>query len=264
MTGSRRLGAGALAATGAAWVAHALPSVCVLGQWAPVPLRALPGGWCRWRGPAGVPALAVTFDDGPAPESTPTTLDLLDQLGMPATFFVLGSQAAAHPELVREIVRRGHAVGSHGYRHEHHLLRTPRWIRRDLADAVAALGAAGVRPRWYRPSFGQLSAASVREARRHDMEVVLWSRWGHEWSESEPGPVLGRLVPGLEPGAIVLLHDTDAVPPAGKAALTHAVLPLLAEALDARGLRPVTLDVLLQPDGAAGAAVSGAGRAARP
>jgi peptidoglycan/xylan/chitin deacetylase (PgdA/CDA1 family) len=244
---ARRVTIRAVGLAGVGALVHYLPSVCVLGQWAPVPLRALPGGWCRWRGPGDAERVALTFDDGPSPDTTPRTLDLLDELGLRATFFVLGSQAEAHPELLAEMRRRGHAVGAHGYSHEHHLLRSPGWIRRDLAAAVAAVEEAGTRPRWYRPSYGQLTARTVLEARRHGMEVVLWSRWGHEWGEPDAESVLARLAGGLEPGAILLLHDTDVVPPPGKAARTHEVLPMLAEALAERGLEAVTLDELV-PD----------------
>lgn len=232
-------------AAGLAAVGHALPSVCVLGQWSPVPLRALPSGLCRWRGPAGGAAVALTFDDGPSPATTPHTLELLDRLSMRATFFMIGSLAAAHADLVAEVRRRGHGVGLHGDRHRHHLLHTPRWIRADTDAGVLALEALGVRPRWYRPPYGQLTATTLVEARRHGMEVALWSAWGKEWAERDPGPVMERLRPRLDDGAIVLLHDTDESAPAGTASRTHAVLELLAEALSARGLRAVDLDTLV-------------------
>jgi hypothetical protein len=77
------------------------------------------------------------------------------------------------------------------------------------------------------------------------MEVVLWSAWGREWAESDPGPVLARLERRLEAGAIVLLHDTEVSAPAGTAARTHATLELLAAALSERRLRATTLDELL-------------------
>jgi peptidoglycan/xylan/chitin deacetylase (PgdA/CDA1 family) len=229
-------------------LAHYLPSVCVLGQWSPVPVRALPFGWCRWRGPATADAVALTLDDGPSPETTPRTLDLLDVLGMRATFFVLGSLAKTHADLVSEILQRGHSVGSHGYVHEHHLLRSPAWIRRDLELSVAAIEAAGCRPRWYRPAYGQLTARTVAEARRHDMEVVLWSAWGREWAEPGPVPVMARLERRLEPGAIVLLHDTDVMCPSGTALRTHATLGLLAAKLDELGLRASRIDDLVHPE----------------
>ncbi len=226
-------------------LADYLPSVCVLGHLSPVRLHALPFGWCRWRGPAAADAVTFTFDDGPSPKSTPRTLDLLDLFGMRATFFVLGTQAESNPDLVSEILRRGHSVGSHGYLHEHHLLRSPAWIRDDLNRSVASIEAVtGRRPRWYRPSYGQLTAATVVQARRHDMKVVLWSAWGREWAEPGPAPVIARIERRLEPGAIVLLHDNEVSCPPGTAARTHAVLGPLADKLDELGLRAVTLDDL--------------------
>ena len=231
--------------TGAATLAHFLPSVCVLGQWSPSWLRSLPAGTCRWRGPADVGAVALSFDDGPSPDTTPRTLDLLDELGMRATFFVLGTQAEAHPELVREIVRRGHGIGSHGFSHEHHLLRSPGWVRRDLARAVESLEGCGVRARWFRPPYGQLTARTVLEARRLGMEVVLWSAFGHEWAEPDAEAVMAHLAPRLEPGAIVVLHDTEVDAPAGTARRTHEALELLAPVLAEAGLAAVSLEELL-------------------
>ncbi len=236
-------GSGVVAATAA--LVHYLPSVCVLGQWAPTRLERLPAGLCRWRGPASAQVLALTFDDGPSPDTTPRTLDLLDDLGLQGTFFVLGSLAEAHAELVTEIRQRGHAVGLHGQEHRHHLLRGPAWIRRDTEAGLAALARTGIRPRWYRPPYGQLTARTVLEARRHDMEVVLWSAWGREWVDHDPASVVSRLERGIEPGAVVLLHDSDTLCPPGTAARTWRVLELLAPVMAERRLRSVTLDALV-------------------
>ena len=244
MRGNRSAVVGA-GITGLLALGHALPSVCVLGQWAPFALRDLPAGLCRWRGPAGSGAVALTFDDGPSPATTLHTLELLDRFGMRATFFVVGSLAATAPDLVAEVRRRGHGIGLHGDRHRHHLLRSPRWIRKDTSDGVSVLEELGIRPRWYRPPYGQLTATTLLEVRRHGMEVALWSAWGKEWAEREPGAVMDRLRPGVEDGAIVLLHDTDESAPAGTASRTHAVLELLAGTLSERGLRAVDLDTLV-------------------
>ena len=245
MASPRRGARGAAWAGGAATLAHFLPSVCVLGQWSPSWLRALPAGLCRWRGPVDSGAVALTFDDGPSPDTTPRTLELLDELGMQATFFVLGRQAQAHPDLVAEIVRRGHGLGSHGFSHEHHLLRSPGWIRRDLAAAVEALEQCGVRTPWFRPPYGQLTARTVLEARRQGMEVVLWSAFGHEWAEPDAEAVMAHLAPRLEPGAIVVLHDTEVDAPAGTARRTHQALEMLGPVLRDAGLRAVGLEELL-------------------
>jgi peptidoglycan/xylan/chitin deacetylase (PgdA/CDA1 family) len=234
-----------VAASGVA-LAQYLPSTAVLATWLATPPEGLPRGWCRWRGPAERRRVALTFDDGPSPATTGRTLDLLDRYGLRATFFVIGELADAHPDLVREMRDRGHAVGSHGHRHEHHLLRPPSWIRADTARSVAGLhDVLGETPRWYRPPYGQLTTLTILEARRHAMEVVLWTRWGKEFAEHAVQPVVDRLATGAMPGAILLLHDTDMSCPPGTAARTHATLGPLAELLAARELESVTLDELV-------------------
>jgi len=232
----------ALLPVGLAAGAQMVPSVVSLGQWLPV--RVLPGGWCRWRGP-DAPRVALTFDDGPDPRTTPAVLDRLDALGLAATFFCLGEHAASHPDLVREVRSRGHQVETHGYRHEHHFARSPGWVRADLDDALEAMGAAGVRPRWFRPPFGQTTGPTLVEARRHDLRVVLWSAWGREWDEPDAAAVARRVTGALAPGAIVLLHDADVGSPGGSSARAVEALGPIAEALAARRLEAVTLDRLV-------------------
>ena len=223
--------------------AHLVPSVVSLGTW--TRLRALPGGWCRWRGP-DVPAVALTFDDGPDPVTTPVVLDRLDQLGLRATFFCLGERADAHPELVGEILRRGHRIGSHGYRHEHHLARSPRWVDADLDAGLAALGrAGGVRPRWYRPPYGQSSGATLAAAKRHGVELRALVGVGAGVGRRIGQRRRRQRRPALAGGAIVLLHDSDMTSPPGSAARAVEALGPIAEALDRRGLAAVTLDELV-------------------
>jgi peptidoglycan-N-acetylglucosamine deacetylase len=232
----------ALIPIGVATALHVVPSVVSLGQW--FPIRALPGDLCRLRGPE-VDAVALTFDDGPDPRTTPPILDRLDALALTATFFCLGTQVAAHPELVTEIRRRGHQVETHGYRHDHHFVRSPRWVRADLDAAVAALEENGVRPRWFRPPFGQTTGATLVEARRHDLRLVLWSAWGREWDEPDAASVARRVAFGLAPGAIVLLHDADVLSPIGSAGRAAEALGPIAENLHARGWTSLSLDGLL-------------------
>jgi peptidoglycan/xylan/chitin deacetylase (PgdA/CDA1 family) len=232
----------AAAPLGALAAAHMVPSVVSLGQWLPV--RALPGGWCRWRGP-DAPAVALTFDDGPDPATTPAVLDRLDELGLRATFFCLGAHAAAHPDLVAEALRRGHAVGTHGYDHAHHFARPPRWVRADLDRAMTAMAVAGARPRWFRPPYGQATGATLVEARRHGLSVALWSAWGREWDEADAGAVARRVTAALAPGSIVLLHDADVDSPPGSWRRGLDALGPIADALHRHGLRSVTLEELV-------------------
>lgn len=227
-------------------LAHAAPSLSVLSTFLPAPAwrllpAALPDGLCRWAGPPFAPGVVLSFDDGPSPASL-HTLELLDDLNLRASFFLLGEQVEEHPGIVAEIVQAGHEVASHGMTHRHHLLASPGAVLADVAAGRAALQAAGApAPRFFRPPYGQLAAASVVAARRCAMEIVLWSRWGREFTLPPAEEVVSRLVAGLRPGAILLLHDSDTHCPLGTASLTHAVLPALAAALAERHLATVTL-----------------------
>lgn len=238
---SARLAAGAAAL---ALGAHYLPSTVVLGQW--TSLEAVPARLCRWQGPASGRRVAITFDDGPDPRATPAVLDRLDALGLRATFFPLGSLVERTPDLVCEVLRRGHQVGTHGYRHLHHLVHTPRWVSCDLAAAERAMAAVGVRPTWYRPAYGQVTSATLIVARRRGWQTVLWSAWGREWATSDADEVAARIIRRLRPGAIVLLHDNDAFGPTGMWRVGLASLGKVAAELERRQLEAVTLDELVR------------------
>jgi peptidoglycan-N-acetylglucosamine deacetylase len=240
----RGSGAWALVPIGLAAAAHMVPSVVSLGQW--LPIRALPGDLCRWRGPSRN-GVALTFDDGPDPRTTPHLLDRLEQLGLPATFFCLGQQVVLHPALVSEIRARGHQVETHGFRHEHHFVRSPRWVREDLNSAMDVMEQVGNRPRWFRPPFGQTTGATMVEARRHNLRLVLWSAWGREWDEPDSGSVARRVLAGVGPGGIVLLHDADVQSPTGSSRRAIEALGPIAEDLHRRGLAARTLDELVGP-----------------
>lgn len=178
--------------------------------------------------------VAVTFDDGPDPISTPLFLEELERLGWTATFFMLGSMARSAPEIVKQIVGSGHDVGIHGDRHNSHLLVTPRQVYRDLALAVASITElTGFAPHWFRPPYGELSIGSVIAARRLRLEPVLWSTWGRDWVEgATPESVTSTVLSGLSPGGTVLLHDSDCTSTPGSWRATLGSLPLLAEQID--------------------------------
>ena len=183
--------------------------------------------------------VALTFDDGPDPESTPSFLQILDELGWKATFFMTGAQVRRHPELAAEVADRGHELGVHGDVHSSHLRRPSSWTTRDAAASMGLVEAAwGQRPTWFRPPYGALAASSLVAARRLGLRTVLWTTWGHDWKRgATPESVAARIQASWWPGATVLLHDSDvtSAPGSWKAAL--GALPILAERWAAAGLR---------------------------
>jgi peptidoglycan/xylan/chitin deacetylase (PgdA/CDA1 family) len=182
--------------------------------------------------------VALTFDDGPDPCSTPAFLDVLDDLHWRATFFMLGDMAKASPEMVVEVARRGHEVAVHGSRHGNHLRRGPGWVTRDMLAARDLLSElTGSKPRWARPPYGALSTSTLWAARRAALQPVLWTTWGRDWrADATRESVVDDVSSTLVPGATVLLHDSDCTSAAGSWKATLAALPVLAERWSAGGL----------------------------
>ncbi len=187
--------------------------------------------------------VAITFDDGPDPEVTPRVLDLLDARGAKASFFCVGERAAAAPGLVREIVRRGHSVENHSHRHSTGFGWYGPWrLRRELAAAQVALAeAAGAPPRFFRAPYGVRSPFVDPVLSRLGLACVSWTRRGYDTLDDDATRVLHRLVKGLAPGDVLLLHDGVTVRQRRGEPAVLAVLPRLLERLADQGLKPVTL-----------------------
>jgi peptidoglycan/xylan/chitin deacetylase (PgdA/CDA1 family) len=181
--------------------------------------------------------VALTFDDGPDPESTPAVLDALDRLGWTATFFMLGVQVHRHPVVAAAVVSAGHEAAVHGFSHRNHLARGPVDVHRDVARATAVVTAAtGARPSWFRPPYGVLTAGSLTAARRAGLRPVLWTAWGRDWEPRTPVQVAGTIKAQLSSGGTVLLHDSDCTARAtGSWRATVQALPRLAELADDLG-----------------------------
>lgn len=191
--------------------------------------------------------IALTFDDGPNPDTTPTVLDHLARHSAKATFFVIGKKAESMPQLIRAIVDAGHELGLHGYSHSRlTAFRHERYIEADLTRARAVLepyAPGGIR--WFRPPIGHVTLRIGRVAKRLGLRIVCWSVRGLDGLPSaEPAKVARRVSLGIEDGGIVALHDAyervDGTP-AGV-----VVLDDILREITERGLRSVTLTELLE------------------
>jgi peptidoglycan/xylan/chitin deacetylase (PgdA/CDA1 family) len=183
--------------------------------------------------------VALTFDDGPDPGSTPCFLRELERLSVRATFFVLGEQLVRYPATGRRIVAAGHELAVHGWRHDRPWRPTPLRDARDLvraADAVRCLTGAG--PRWYRPAYGILTGGRLAAARRAGLRPVLWSVWAHDWTAWADAATVAAelLLPPLRGGETVLLHDSDSMSAPRSWQASLGALPGLVETCRARGL----------------------------
>jgi peptidoglycan/xylan/chitin deacetylase (PgdA/CDA1 family) len=181
----------------------------------------------------GRPEVALTFDDGPDPASTPALLDALAAAGARATFFLLVDQAERHPELARAI-GRAHEVGLHGLTHTPWLtLRHPAAGARELTDARDRLAAlTGATVQLYRPPFGAVSPRLTEAVRRAGLTLVWCSvrtRDGGRLSED----AVQQRCQAASAGDIVLLHE--------RRPSTARAMPAVFDQLRARGLSAVTV-----------------------
>lgn len=154
------------------------------------------------------PNVYLTFDDGPDPRFTPRVLELLAKHQATASFFVLGEACVAHPALVRQIVAAGHDVGIHSYTHEHPWRLSAREARAELHRCYDTLAdITGEAPTLFRPAYGRMRPATLKEANRLQLCTVLWSRSVIDWGRWGTLPAVSRRLAAIKPGDIVLMHD---------------------------------------------------------
>ena len=227
-------------ALGAVALDHALVTATGLwprSTWLGPNIRRLPEASAARR------EVSITIDDGPNPELTPLMLDQLDAANVRATFFCIAANAEAHPALCREIVRRGHSVQNHSYRHAHTFsLSGTRAFKAELTRAQDALSQiTGQRPRYFRAPAGLRNPFLAPVLHELQLELVSWTRRGFDTVRRDPADVLARLTRNLAAGDILLLHDHHAARSASGRPVSLEVLPALLAKLQARELRGVTL-----------------------
>jgi peptidoglycan/xylan/chitin deacetylase (PgdA/CDA1 family) len=213
-----------------------------LGLW---PRSTLLGpNWTRLpEGAASRGEVAITIDDGPDPEITPQVLALLDEHGAKATFFCVGENVERHPELVREMMRRGHSIENHSQRHPHHFsVLGPRGLMQEIGRAQESIMAVtGVRPLFFRAPAGLRNPFLDPVLTHLDLQLASWTRRGFDTVNRDVEVVLRKLTYNLRGGDILLMHDAHAArTPAGRPVIVEA-LPRLLAAVAAARLQPITL-----------------------
>lgn len=187
------------------WGSLILVSLYMMLPWVLTRIMGI-GIFRRGRTPKQV---ALTFDDGPDPNYTPFLLDLLARHKVTATFFVLGSKAEKHPELVLRIYEAGHQIGIHNYTHLSNWLMTPWTVKRKQVDRSADIveSITGTRPSCYRPPWGIINLFDFFLRKKY--QIILWSVMPRDWrSTIGSDRLMGRILRRVKDGSVILLHDS--------------------------------------------------------
>ena len=162
--------------------------------------------------------IAITFDDGPTPGVTPLILDILRRQEVKATFFVLGQQVQAYPDLLKRSFAEGHEIGNHTWSHQDLSRLLPSDVRAQLELTQQTIMKNGVpTPKIFRPPYGVIDDMI---AMQNHLTVVRWNIDPEDWKIKHAGRISERIIAQARPGGIVLLHDVDP-------ATAHALEPTL-------------------------------------
>ena len=165
--------------------------------------------------PPGSKHALLTIDDGPHPEHTPAILDILDHHHMKAVFFLIGERAVKHPEMVREILARGHEIGNHTQTHPARIfwaLRPPR-LWREIATCQETLTSICPEhpPRFFRPPAGHHNMFMPLITRALGLRIMMWDARGFDGVSTNVTGITERIRNRLRPGTIALIHEATPV-----------------------------------------------------
>jgi peptidoglycan/xylan/chitin deacetylase (PgdA/CDA1 family) len=175
----------------------------------------------------------LTFDDGPDATWTPAVLDVLAHAKAHATFFAVGDKAARLPGLLRRAADEGHGIGGHGWSHTALTDMTRAEVATELERSTEAISdATGRAVTLLRPPFGDTDDRVAGVAEERDQRIVMWDVSPRDWERPGSATIAERVLAGVQPGSIVLLHDSG-----GDRSQTVGALPIIIERLRARGYR---------------------------
>ena len=189
----------------------------------------------HYSGPQSVPAVALTFDDGPHPFGTEALLDIMDDLGIKGSFFIVGKQAVQFPGILAEIAARGHSVANHTWSHRNITLLSKDELFDEIAFCSQAIEAiTGSRPRFFRPPGGRWDKVALSVVEELGLSTILWDVNGRDMTVRTPGQIAATVINSAKPGSVILLH--------GGLGRTMEAIPLIVEGLRKKGFYFVALD----------------------
>jgi peptidoglycan/xylan/chitin deacetylase (PgdA/CDA1 family) len=179
---------------------------------------------------------------------TPKILDILKEKNVPATFFLIGKNVEAYPDIAKRIVQEGHLIGNHTYTHKSLIPLSARATCEEIKKAEKAIeDATGIRPTLFRPPRGLYSSYATKLLRDERYTIVLWDVSAMDWAELPPKNIVTNVTGRVKPGSIILLHDSGDIVTfkGGNRSSTVKALPEIIDNLRAGGYEFVTVDQMI-------------------
>jgi len=199
-----------------------------------------------YRGPRALPAICLTFDDGPTEPYTSALLAILKENEVPATFFVLGKKVELYPEAIKKIAAEGHEIGNHGYSHEVLPLRGPADIREEIAKTgKLVFSLTGQKLRLFRAPHGWKGPFLASTVSKAGYKLVSWT--SGVWDTDRPGKekIIERSLKALKNGAVLLFHDGRGLEEMPDCTQLLEALPVIIQAAKDSGLSFMTASGML-------------------
>jgi peptidoglycan-N-acetylglucosamine deacetylase len=189
----------------------------------------------------GQKVIALTFDDGPWPQSTAQVLDILKKNNIKGTFFVIGQNLKNFPDLGKQIVADGHVIANHTWHHWYHFFNEQAAAYEIDTTSDLIYKVTGVKTTLFRPPGGMLHNGLAAYARSKKYTVVMWSADSIDYKQPAVPRLLNNVIRDSKPGGIVLMHDGG-----GNRSKTVQALPQIIENFRKQGYRFVTVPELLE------------------
>ena len=152
--------------------------------------------------------IALTFDDGPHPRYTPIILDILEEFGIKATFFIVGVNAEYYPDTLQMITEKGHEIGNHTYTHPHVSGLNSETLQNEVEKCESSIySLTDLKTKLFRPPEGMIDADVRTVLRSLDYKVILWDIDTRDWANTPPEKISKYVIDNIASGDIILMHD---------------------------------------------------------
>lgn len=195
--------------------------------------------------------ISLTFDDGPDPKVTPIILDILKKHQIKATFFVVGKNVEAYPDVLKRIYKEGHQIGNHSYKHNYQMFNLPSNILKEVNyTSELIFKVIGKYPIFYRPPFGLRTFWGARVLAKNGFKIITWDNMTNDYWNINSKLLSRRITSKAKDGGVIVLHDgSEGLAIKNRTNLIENGLDEIIKYLKAKNFQLIRLDKMFNTKG---------------